>query len=85
MNPICVECNMSMDRTQSGVTALLYFLYPPEPYKAYHADQFTCPGCGVEIVADFAERPMWEHHNDEAAPKGVDVIAMHERPQETAE
>lgn len=54
---------------------------PTEPYKAYHADQFTCPGCGIEIVADFAEQPMWNHYDDEDVPEGVDVIAVHERPQ----
>jgi hypothetical protein len=36
----------------------------PQPYKLWQADLFMCPGCGIEIVSGYGQKPVAEHFQD---------------------
>jgi len=47
-----------MVREDSGVLVRELYQKNAKVYKYWHADFFRCPCCGIEVVADFADRPL---------------------------
>jgi wobble nucleotide-excising tRNase len=62
--PMCKKCNIAFRRESTEVRVIETFLEDNRPYKIWNADLFECPKCGTEIVADFANKPLACHHDD---------------------
>lgn len=57
---VCVQCHCELKCETSGTTVIETASFGP--YKVWTADTWKCPGCGVEIVAGFANMPLREDH-----------------------
>jgi len=61
---ICVECECSMRKEESGVCVVEWFRNNRKIYKLWSADLFRCKLCDKIVVADFANEPFAEHFKD---------------------
>lgn len=61
--PVCVKCQCEFQVCKVGTQVIEMAVFGP--YKIWEADMLKCPGCGMEIVAQFAERPVSEHYRPE--------------------
>ncbi|MCJ7826463.1 hypothetical protein MUP56_02510, partial [Patescibacteria group bacterium] len=66
---VCIKCECELTPKQSGVRVVEYFLNPPQPYKLWCADLWSCPKCGIEIVAGFGNNAFAEHFQEDFANK----------------
>ena len=57
---ICVNCQTEFSSALGdiGVVVVEMAYQPPVPYNIWMADLLKCPGCGVEIVGAFGNRPI---------------------------
>lgn len=61
---VCVKCEVELVIKKYGVITVEYFSDPPQPYRLMGSDLFSCPKCGIEIVAGFAQEPIAEHYEE---------------------
>lgn len=61
---VCAKCNVSLRPETNGVAVAEMFQDDREIYKIWDCDLWKCPGCGVEIILGFADRPLTEHFSD---------------------
>lgn len=57
---VCVKCQTELKPETNGTLVVETASFGP--YKVWNADTLKCPGCGVEIVADFPDYPQREDH-----------------------
>ncbi len=57
---VCVTCHCELRPEINETTVVETASFGP--YKVWDADTWKCPGCGVEIVAGFADRPLRQDH-----------------------
>jgi len=57
---VCVKCQTEYSSAlgEIGVIVVEMAYNPPVPYKIWGADLLKCPGCGVEVVSGFSDRPI---------------------------
>ena len=86
---VCSKCQTEFRPEDIGVIVFEMSgeRFEAKDYKIWHADLYKCPGCGVEVVIRFADRPLAEHFQDDFEKKknailksGVRVIYDYERP-----
>ena len=85
MKIVCVRCQCEFRPETNGTTVVE--MAQSEPYKVWHADTWKCPGCGVEVVSGFAQKPLIQQ-GDESFDKRVQswlekarrVVYDYERP-----
>ncbi len=89
--PVCVKCQCDFQVKRVGAQVVEMAVFGP--YKIWDADMLACPGCGTEIVAQFAEGPASEHYmpgfaslleavKEQAADR---LVYDYERPQKVDE
>ncbi len=64
MKIICIHCQTELRKSNLGTLVIETADMgepDPSPYKVWSADTFQCPGCGIEVVADFGT-PLREDH-----------------------
>ena len=57
---VCVTCHCELQPETNGTVVIETASFGP--YKVWMADTLKCPGCGVEIVAGFADSPIRSDH-----------------------
>lgn len=69
---VCVKCQLFFHPKKNGVTVEEGMPLSSRkggdqwvPYKLWHADILECRGCGTEVIAGFASRPIAEHYQEE--------------------
>ena len=85
MKIVCVRCQCEFRPETNGTTVVETAQF--QPYKVWHADTWKCPGCGVEVVSGFAQKPFIQQ-GDESFDDRVQkelrtarrVVYDHERP-----
>ena len=65
MKPVCVKCGLEMNISEIGVNVIEMFQDPPQPYKAWSGDQFSCPNCEALIVDRFPDRSFLNHFDSD--------------------
>lgn len=68
---ICTDCGRELKNVRSGVLIKELFQKNKEVYRVWMADLLRCLGCGVQVVARFADNPIAEHWNKE---KMADIL-----------
>lgn len=63
--PVCVRCQCEF-RCEKNDT-LIVEMIADGPYKLWSADAWKCPGCSVEIIADFGFIPLSVRHESSFA------------------
>jgi hypothetical protein len=76
MKPVCVPCQRFIRPKRNGfafVEGMPIGNNAPagraapeqwKPYKLWHADLWSCPDCGAEIVIGAGREPIAEHYQD---------------------
>ena len=54
---VCAKCHVKMQPNHNG-TKFIECKDMGEPFKIWNSDKYICPACGIEILVDFAERPL---------------------------
>jgi hypothetical protein len=79
MKPICVKCGLFFKPKKNGIRVLeqmpmcngatpgLANGEQWQPYKIWHADLWSCRGCGVEMVFGTGVIPLAERHQNDFA------------------
>lgn len=57
---VCVKCHCELEPETNGTLVIETASFGV--YKVWFADTLKCPGCGVEIVAGFANGPIRQDH-----------------------
>ena len=69
---VCVTCHTELkpETNETVVVETASF----GVYKVWNADTWKCPGCGVEIVAGFADKPMRQDHYADDFQEWLDKV-----------
>ena len=74
MWPICIKCSRFFQAVKNGYwftegMPVVDDARPGnedadkwKPYKVWASDKLECPGCGAQILAGFAQKPIREHY-----------------------
>lgn len=57
---VCTKCEVEFVCALSGAVTIETASFGA--YKVWSSDIWTCPKCGVEVVAGFGQRPLREDH-----------------------
>ena len=57
---ICVKCQCELRPSTNGTVVVEMAKFGP--YKMWEADALKCLGCGIEVVAGFADHAFAEHY-----------------------
>ena len=70
---VCVKCQTDFRTALGEIVVIVVEMAhnPPVPYRIWMADVLRCPGCGVEVVGAWADRPL--ARDGEAAAKLADI------------
>lgn len=82
--PLCIKCQTQFRVVETGVTVMTMFSTPPRPCELIMADLLECPGCGTQIVAQYANRIYARHYNpnfQERLDQAKHVVYDYELPQ----
>ena len=60
---VCAKCECELRPETNGVGVIETASFGP--YKIWDADLWKCPGCGIEIVAGFGQRPIAQHFEED--------------------
>jgi hypothetical protein len=69
---VCTHCQCELVCETSGTTVIEMASFGP--YKVWDADTWKCPGCGVEIVAGFANIPVRQDHYADDFPAWLEQL-----------
>ena len=56
---VCVTCHVELRCDKTGLPAVEMAEFGP--YKIWEADRWVCPGCGMKVIAGFADHTSAEH------------------------
>ena len=62
---VCIKCELQLKPETNGVVVSELFMNDTQVYKVWEADLWKCPGCGMEVIAGWAENPIAEHFETE--------------------
>lgn len=62
---VCIKCELQLKPETNGVVVSELFMDDTQVYKVWEADLWKCPGCGMEVIAGFADNPIAEHFEQE--------------------
>jgi rubredoxin len=62
---VCVKCEIEFRAEENGVHVHELMSNDTAIYKIWDADLWRCPGCGIMVVAGFAQNPFAEHFETE--------------------
>jgi hypothetical protein len=57
---VCCACQRELKCDRNGVLVIYRVRGEHRFYKAYNADRWKCPECGIEIISGFGSRPRLE-------------------------
>jgi hypothetical protein len=57
---VCVHCQTEMKPSHIGTLVVETSSFGP--YKVWAADTLKCPGCGIEVVYGFSDKPVRQDH-----------------------
>ena len=57
---VCVTCQVELRCDKTGLPAVEMAEFGP--YKIWEADRWTCPNCGMKVIAGFADYASAEHY-----------------------
>lgn len=66
--PVCSKCQVELRPTNNDAMVVDHAYDPPQPYKIWCADEWTCPKCGYQIVIGFGDSPIAHHFEPEFQP-----------------
>jgi transposase len=83
---VCVKCQTELRAETNGTLVIETASFGP--YKVWNADTWKCPGCGIEIVAGFGDRPLRQDHYEPGFDTWLEKVKSyskrveydHERP-----
>ncbi len=83
---VCVKCQCELRPETNGTVVIE--MAQEKPYKVWKADTWKCPGCGVEVVGGFGQKPFMENFQEKFAEDlqteietAQRVVYDYERPQ----
>lgn len=84
--PLCVKCQTHFRVAKTGIIVVVMFGDPPRPYELWCADMLQCPGCGAQIVSQYASAPFAVHSEYNFQEHLLSLehrnhMHMYERPQ----
>jgi PHP family Zn ribbon phosphoesterase len=53
---VCSSCNVGLRPSLNGVTVVETAHDPPQIYKIWMADEWSCPSCGHAVITGFSDR-----------------------------
>lgn len=86
MMPLCIKCQTHFRVIKTGIVVVVMFGDPPQPQELWSADILQCPGCGAQIVSQYASAPFAVHRDSDFQKEILslvhgDHVHMYERPQ----
>lgn len=68
---VCVKCQTEFSSALGDIGVVVVEMAGERAYRLWMADLAKCPGCGVEVVGSFGDKPL---ERDEDAEKRLEVI-----------
>lgn len=75
MTTICCGCQRELRCDRNGVLVIYRVKGEHRFYKAYNADRWKCPECGVEVITGFGVLPRLENFGQEGIEARVQELA----------
>jgi hypothetical protein len=69
---VCTTCKTELRPSHNGTLVIEMASFGP--YKVWNSDTWKCPGCGVEIVAGFANNPLRQDHYSDDFPEWLEKV-----------